>query len=155
MLHINSEMPLVIELQRSRQLLLYISTIHGLALLALCYPLKLPLFLQGALVIGVIVIFILSLYRFYSKTFPRYTRLIWETNGNWRLFGYDGREISASLNMQSYVSTWLCILNFKTENGQHCSTVILPDMLLPDTFRRLRVRLRQMRPAEASLDSSR
>lgn len=144
MLQINSETPLVIELRRSRQLSLYLSTIHVLALLALSYPLKLPLFLHGALVIGVVASLLVSLYRCTSRAFPRYRRLIWEANGNWKLYGFDGGEISASLNMQSYVSTWLCILNFKTESGQYRSTIILPDMLLPDTFRRLRVRLRQM-----------
>ena len=41
----------------------------------------------------------------------------------------------------SYVSTWLVVLNFKGE-GMHFTAILPADSLDPDTFRRLRVRLR-------------
>lgn len=52
-----------------------------------------------------------------------------------------GRDIEARLMPQVFMLPWLVIMHFKSDRGRLHHLVLLPDMLEPEVFRRLRVRL--------------
>jgi hypothetical protein len=135
--------PLVLELRRSRYLIVYLLLIHGIALLALLFPLRMPLIVQTGLFMLVCASLIVSLYRCNYRT---HTRIVQDPQGEWRLLCDDGKDIPASLRPDSYIAVGLCILRFRFEGGGKRNYIILPDMLDADTLRQLRVRLRQGRP---------
>jgi len=80
--------------------------------------------------------------RHASRTAPDCVRaLSWEGDGSCHLEYVDGAACRATLYRQAFVQPWLVILQLEVA-GRRRSLVILPDMLDPATFRRLRVRLR-------------
>lgn len=140
--------PLVLEPRRSRYLHIYLVLIHALALAVIAAPLNLSLTLR----LAVAVVVVLSFIRHITRLPPR--RLAWQTDEDWQLLFQDGSERTGQLRPDTYVSPWLVILRFQLEQGGRCSVVILPDMLDPQSFRRLRVRLYQARLAETAEDSA-
>ena len=52
-----------------------------------------------------------------------------------------GRDIEARLMPQVFMLPWLVIMHFKSDRRRLHHLVLLPDMLEPEVFRRLRVRL--------------
>jgi hypothetical protein len=52
-----------------------------------------------------------------------------------------GRDIEARLMPQVFMLPWLVIMHFKSDRRRLHHLVLLPDMLEPGVFRRLRVRL--------------
>lgn len=140
--------PLVLEPRRSRYLLIYLVLIHALALAVIAAPFNLSLSLRLAVAAVVVMSFIRQIIRV-----PPW-RLVWRTDQDWQLLFQDGRERTGQLRPDTYVSIWLVILRFQLEQGGRCSVVILPDMLDPQSFRRLRVRLYQARLAETAEDSA-
>ena len=140
--------PLVLEPRRSRYLFVYLVLIHALALAMLAAPLNLPL----ALRLGVAGAVVLSFIWQMTRVPPH--RLVWQADGDWQLFFAEASERTGQLRPDSYVSPWLVILRFKLEKGGRCGVVIMPDMLDPQSFRRLRVRLYQARLADAAEDTA-
>ncbi len=68
--------------------------------------------------------------------------LIWKEDGRWVAPGEGTAEDLELTLKQSFVHPWLVVLNFAAGHWRTHSVVILPDALAPETFRRLRVRLR-------------
>ncbi len=139
--------PLVLEPRRSRYLLLYLLLFHALALIVLVLPIDLSWLLRLAIATAVMI----SLVRQLCHRPPRC--LVWESDGDWQLLVNGGKTVTGQLRPDSYASTWLVILRFRLEQSGHTTVVILPDMLDPQTFRRLRVRLFQTRLAETTEDT--
>ena len=151
MSHARYDAPLVLEPGRSRQLILFLLVTHGLAVLALLLPLRLPLVVQASLLVLVIASLLVSLYRYGS---PARVRLVQDVEGEWRLEEPDGSTVPVELE-DGYVTAFLCILRLRTAAGEARRLLILPDMLDATTRRRLRVRLRQRRAEETRRVSSR
>ncbi|MGE0858274.1 MAG: protein YgfX [Gammaproteobacteria bacterium] len=64
-----------------------------------------------------------------------------DTRGAWRLAYADGRRLDVRLTHAPLVLPWLVALEFRAADGRRHDLLLLPDMLDPDAFRRLRVRL--------------
>ncbi|HUT41831.1 MAG TPA: protein YgfX [Gammaproteobacteria bacterium] len=77
--------------------------------------------------------------------------LTWDGDGTCHLQLQDGAMRRATLCRTAFVQPWLVILHLRTGSRLRRQLVILPDMLDPVTFRRLRVRLRmELGQADAS-----
>jgi len=74
---------------------------------------------------------------------PRYPHAVrglrWEADGNCVLQLASGRQLTTRLARHAFVTPWMVILYFR-DRPRHL--VLLPDMLTPEAFRQLRVRLR-------------
>jgi hypothetical protein len=150
MLHAAYASPLVLEPGVSRYLKLYLIVIHGLALAVLVTPFNMPLMFRFMLAVIIVGSFIWNWRRSRLNDSARVVRLVWEVDGDWTLRWNDATQRVAQLRPETYESTWLVILHFQLQAGGRLSVVILPDMLDRQSFRRLRVRLRQARLAEAT-----
>jgi hypothetical protein len=69
------------------------------------------------------------------------TSLCWNSGNHWRLTLRSGKTITASLSPRLFIQPWLVILHLRTEHRRTACVVLLSDMLEPDEFRKLRVRL--------------
>ena len=71
--------------------------------------------------------------------------------------GYDGRSRAGTILDDSFVGAWLTTIVWQPDGMPWWrpapAIVVLPDMLAPDEFRRLRVALRYGRPAAADTAS--
>jgi toxin CptA len=67
---------------------------------------------------------------------------IMEANGDWYVKQKSGKESSAQLIGDSFVSLYLVVLNFQLETGKRSSLILIPGMLSEDEFRQLRIRLK-------------
>lgn len=150
MSHIAYASPLVLEPGVSRYLISYLVVIHGLALAVVAAPLNMPAVFRVALAVVIVISFIWQWRRTRLNNPARIYRLMWEVDDDWILWCNDSSEIVGQLRPESYESTWLVILRLQLQQGGRRTIVILPDMLDRQSFRRLRVRLRQTRLAEAT-----
>ena len=140
--------PLVLEPRRSRYQFIYLFLVHALALTVLVMPINLSWILRAAIAVLVTI----SLVWYLRRGLPR--RLVWESDGDWQLLMANDNEVTGQLRPDSYVFRLLVILRIQLESGGCATVVILPDMLDPQSFRRLRVRLFQPRLAEATEDTA-
>lgn len=150
MSHVAYASPLVLEPGVSRYLISYLVVIHGLALAVVAAPLNMPAVFRVALAVVIVISFIWQWRRTRLNDPARIYRLMWEVDDDWTLWCNDSSEIVGQLRPESYESTWLVILRLQLQQGGRRTVVILPDMLDRQSFRRLRVRLRQTRLAEAT-----
>jgi toxin CptA len=67
--------------------------------------------------------------------------LTWQTGQACRVQLVGGAEFDAVLGPQAFVQPWLVILQYRVSRWRSHYLLLLPDMLDPDTLRRLRVRL--------------
>jgi len=133
--------PLYLELRPSRIFALVLLVIHlGAVGCLLMVPLPWPVRVVAA---GT-VLFSFR-YTLFRRALLRHdksvTALLWDDLGEWKLFFSSGEE-AARLEPDTFVSSWLVVLNFSAASatGRH-SVVIFPDSLDRESFRRLRVRL--------------
>ena len=71
------------------------------------------------------------------------TALLWDELGEWKLFFREREEMAVRLEPDSFVSPRWVVLNFSAIDAPgRYSTVLFPDSLDRERFRRLRVRLR-------------
>ena len=124
--------------------------IHGLALAVVAAPLNLPVALRLGIALVIVISFIWQWRRTRVNDPARIYRLMWEVDDDWTLWCNDSSELVGQLGPESYESTWLVILRWQLQQGGRRTLVIFPDMLDRQSFRRLRVRLRQVRLAEAT-----
>ena len=142
--------PLVLEPGVSRTLILYLVVIHTLALAVVAAPLNIPIALRLGIAAVTVISFIRQ-WRCIREHAPvRIYRLVWELDDDWTLWCNDSTELVGQLRPESYESTWLVILRLQLQEGGRRTVVLLPDMLDRQSFRRLRVRLRQARLADAT-----
>jgi len=146
--------PLVLEPGVSRYLILYLVVIHCLALVVVVAPLNIPFTLRLALAVAIMISFIWQWRRTRENDPARIHRLVWEADDDWTLWCNDSTELVGQLRPDSYESTLLVILRLQLEQGGRRTLVLLPDMLDQQSFRRLRVRLRQARLADSGVDTA-
>ncbi len=146
-----SETALIVKLHTSRQLLLLMLLMHGLAMLIL-WPLYERLGLSVLLLIPFLFASLTWVMRRYVLLTSKYaiTEIILKTNSEYVLaVGGDGLYVLATLRRGSYVHPLLIILNFKLKRWPwYVSIPLLTDSADEDALRRLRVRLRTMRDGE-------
>ena len=65
----------------------------------------------------------------------------WREARSCRLRLATGQDVEACLMPQVFMLPWLVIMHFRSDGGRIHHLVLLPDMLEPELFRRLRVRL--------------
>jgi len=146
--------PLVLEPGISRYLILYLVVIHTLALAVVAAPLNIPLALRLGIALVIVLSFIWQWYRNREHDPAGIHRLVWEVDDDWTLWCNDSTELVGQLRPDSYESIWLVILRLQLQQGGRRTVVILPDMLDRQSFRRLRVRLRQARLADSGADTA-
>jgi len=89
-------------------------------------------------------VFIVSAYLSLRKhTFESYRihEVIHDSDGDWQLFVGHKKEVYADLQADSYRHPFISILNFRTEDKEKYSVILLPDNVDRESFRRLRVLL--------------
>ncbi len=135
--------PLYLELRPSRIFAALLLVIHGGAAgCVLIVPLPWPV---RVLLVGIILFslrYTISRWALLRHN-KAVTALLWDDLGEWKLFSRDGKEMAVRLEPDSFVSPWWVVLNFSAidASGRY-STVLFPDSLDGESFRRLRVRLR-------------
>ena len=133
--------PLRLEPRSSRYLGRFLAAVHIIALGILPFS-QLP----PAAIAAIVPLVILSYLHHHRLQVRRragqaVTALHWDSGNHWRLTLQAGCTIAAALLPGVFIQPWLVILRFKTEYGRTACVVLLSDMLDPDDFRRLRVRL--------------
>ncbi len=128
--------PLLLEPGSSRTLRVWLIIIHVVAIVLLPF-LSLP---AGA---GLIML-LLILFSLWQAIRPRpdsVSAVRWNEARSCRLSLASGQDIEARLMPQVFMLPWLVIMRFKSNRKRVHHLVLLPDMLEPGVFRRLRVRL--------------
>jgi toxin CptA len=126
----------------SPRLAVFVSVVHGLALLVVC---AVPLGIGPRLAMGAAVILGLA----HGLAGPVLHRLpwslreaVWKPDGSWLLTLSGGRQLDARLLPSTYVGSSLVVLAFRCGRLRPCFLPLLSDNLDPNLLRRLRVRLR-------------
>ncbi len=68
--------------------------------------------------------------------------MVWSDDGDWTLINGEGHELKANLLPNSYVHTYLVVLNFHIQEGGRRTAILLRDSLDSKTYRDLLVRMR-------------
>jgi hypothetical protein len=133
--------PIRIPVKRSRWLLAGISLSHGGAI-CLLWPVVLPVGLKIIFLLMTCVSFIYSIHKYlyyFDNNCP--IELFLNNEDEWFLTIRRDKTYEVQLHAEHYVHPWLVVLLFRTETCNH-TIILTPDMIHPDVFRRLRVRLR-------------
>lgn len=131
--------PLRIKLRPSRLLSIFIISSH---ILTFCVLWTLPV--HSGLTLLLLPVLIASTYLSLKKyVFKQYRthEIICDHDGDWKLFIGNDKEVYADLQANSYRHPFISVLNFKTEDNEKCSVILLPDSVDRESFRRLRVLL--------------
>lgn len=70
----------------------------------------------------------------------QHRQLIWHEDNHWTIKSEES-DVKAALLPDSYVSSWLTILCFRTDDNKKLTVMIFSDAIHPEQFRRLRGRL--------------
>ncbi|CAB1276605.1 protein YgfX [Candidatus Nitrosacidococcus tergens] len=134
--------PLYLNLSPSKILELYLVFIHSIALAALSFlDFSWQLHIVILILIGVSLFKSIKRYAFLSYL-DSITQLIWEQKDTWCLVQKNGISYTGELLANSFISTYLVILNFKTASSwQPIYVILLKDNVNQTSFRKLRVRL--------------
>jgi len=123
----------------SKQLAILLATIHIVTFIViiLIFPLTLPPIIKICLTVWIAISAYYTTQRhLFYKNHPLYQSYL----------SGDGLELkngeTAIIQSNTYINPQLIVLVAKLNNGQTTSLIILPDAMDPQTFRRLRVRLR-------------
>ena len=125
----------------SRWLLAGISLAHGGAV-RLLWPVALPVGLKIILLLMICASFVKSMHShlyYFNDNDP--VELFLNNEDEWFLTTRKGETYEVQLYPEHYVHPWLVVLLFRAEAQKH-TIILTPDMINPDIFRRLRVRLR-------------
>jgi len=72
----------------------------------------------------------------------RIVSMKWFKGNRWVIFSSQGVMHEASLLSNSFVSRFICVLNFKLNSGKTLSYTVFPDSLHHEQMRRLLVRFK-------------
>lgn len=145
--------PLRFKIVPSRILISIVSLMH-LGAIALLIPASLPLWAIAVCSLIITVSLTISWSRAEWITgrlsmeaiWPKFTEAVWGDEDQWQLFDNHQQLHSAILVPSTYVSARFVVVNLRLENKawycRHRAIVLLPDNIDPETFRRLRIRLR-------------
>lgn len=151
----NYASPLRLEIKNSRWLIAAVSLMHFGALVMLLVSV-LPALLNILLIIMVFFSWLAFVsvnsqklfFQPYRNLFPPLKNAVWKHDGLWELEVADGTQLQAELSGNSFIHPWLTIVNLKLIQQpwyrRHRSLIFLPDNTDAESFRRLRVRLRQL-----------
>ncbi len=131
--------PLRIKLQSSHLLSTFIISSHILTFSVLWF---LPV--HSVFILLSLPVLIASTYRSLKKhTFEKHRihEVIHDSDGDWKLFIGGKKEVYADLQADSYRHPFISILNFKTEDKEKHTVILLPDNVDRESFRQLRVLL--------------
>lgn len=133
--------PLRLEPRASRQLGRFLAVVHVMALGILPFT-QLPPLVIAAIAPLVVFSYLHSHRLHVSHRAPQaIAALHWDSGNHWQLTLGSGTTVSAALVPRVFIQPWLVILHFKPEHARTACLVLLSDMLAPDDFRKLRVRL--------------
>ncbi len=145
--------PLQLKIFPSRMLFTCANLIHFGAI-AFLLPASLPF---GIVIIGTLLLsasLVIHWCRLFwqcprvslETVWPIFTDVVWDENDQWQLTTGRGQHYTAQLLSTTYVSAHLVAINLRLENQgwyrRYRSIVLLSDNIDPETFRRLRIRLR-------------
>ncbi|MCI0508363.1 MAG: hypothetical protein L0Z73_20005 [Gammaproteobacteria bacterium] len=145
--------PLRFNIVPSRIMLFAISALH-LGAAALLVLLALPVAAKLFSAVTVLLSLAMSLFRLgwltgrslIGKVWPGLVEAIWDEHDQWQLTDSDQQTHYAELLPATYVHPHLSIINLRLHDrawyNRHRAIVLLRDNIDPDTFRRLRIRLR-------------
>lgn len=132
--------PLRLKRKASRLLGLYLVSLHGLALSVLLVPLAIPTGVRILLIISWLfsVFYHLSYYR--RQRDDDVTTWVWQSGGDW-VHGLDSQVYSLVVR-RSLQTPWFVMLTLNAPGQKNEHLLILRDQIDPDSFRRLRVRIK-------------
>lgn len=85
---------------------------------------------------------------------PRaWVRIVANPDGRWTLERAKRERVEAVLLGDTYVQSWILILNFRSAEGGRCTRIVMGDEAEEDALRRLRARL-AAGPADAGPETS-
>jgi hypothetical protein len=128
--------PLLLEPGSSRTLRVWLVVIHAVAIMLLPF---MPLPAGAGLIMMLLILF--SLWHAVRSHPYSVSAVLWSEARSCRLSLASGQDIEARLMPQVFILPWLVIMRFKSNRKRLHHLVLLPDMLEPGVFRRLRVRL--------------
>ncbi len=135
--------PLILEVEPSRKVRrLMLAALVATLLLILFLPV--PWYLQVALLGAVAAYGAYEWRRVARDARPdRVARIVWDAADIWRLHCADGHEADATLLPDTFIQTFVVILQLRrADTGRRFSHVLTDDNCDLETLRRLRVRLR-------------
>jgi hypothetical protein len=133
--------PVRIPIRLSRWLLGGISLAHGGAL-CLLWTVALPVWVKFLLLLTISTSFIHSMHKhFFFFNAESAVELLLNDEDEWLLTTRKGEIFEMQLHAECYVHPWLVVLPFRDVTRNY-TVVLTPDMIDPNLFRRLRVRLR-------------
>lgn len=138
------ETQLVLNLNPSRYLLVYVVTIHLLAVSVCVIGLAIHPVVLIILVVLIICSLAITLKNNPSIIVSGYLKhMIWLNEMDWILIYSSEHKENVQLLPQWFVLSWMTILRVKHNTGKTTSIVLISDMLQVDQFRMLRLRLKQ------------
>ncbi len=136
-----SATPLRVKLHPSRIAASMLTVVHTIAIV-LVSILPVAVLLKLTIIVLVLVSLWRTLNQVLLKQRTAVHQFVWGVDGDWTLIASDGQAKKAKLLPSSYVQSWMTVLNFDVgQRFRPYSVVLLPDVIDPEIFRRLRVRL--------------
>ena len=130
------ENQLQLDFYRSAWCRLYLILIAILVVVSLCL-LPVNLYLK----ILPVVLLSIAAGRFFQQR-NRIVSMKWFKGNRWGIFSNQGVMREARLLSNSFVSRFICVLNFKLDSGKTISYAVFPDSLHHEQMRRLLVRFK-------------
>jgi len=157
MLPDRSVKPLVLEIKPSLILLILQLSLYGLSLFVILTLINIQLVWQ------LILFAVISIYVFYIQQHTiggllngkKYTLTLYQ-NSDWLLESFATKtrgEQKLKLRASSWVSAFIIILHFSTEQNRRIYLSLLSDSLSREDHRKLRVRLHQARFTESEMSA--
>ena len=115
------------------------------------------LYLVSIIVLSVLAVFIVPVDVFYKLSITAIIVLLclhvirkrnqvvamkWFKENHWGIFSDRGVMHRAELLNNSFITRFICVLNFKLENGKKLSYTIFPDSIHHEQMRRFMVRMK-------------
>ena len=126
--------PLEVEINTSRSLIWLVLLITVIAVVCV-------ILLSVEVIVKLLACLVIAVAGYFAVAKNnQYRQLIWYEDNHWMVKS-DISDVKAVLLPDSYVSPWLTILCFRTDDSKKLSVMIFPDAINPEQFRRLRGRL--------------
>lgn len=147
------EQPLTVSLKAQTYVIGFVWLSHLAALAVLLLPLTLPVVLRWSIALLVLASLAFNLCRYRNRGNP-ISQIHWDRARGWRVSFKNGTEYKAELLPDSYVSPLLVIVRLQCEDKKTREIVMTCFGQVPDTMRRLRVRMRYDPTTAAAMPDS-
>ncbi len=138
--------PLLIELLPSRLFRYYLIILHSIVLLAMLLPNRLPVWLNGLLLIG-IILHAVRIY-FVQKNVPHTAAWVWQDMDCWHERATDR---TWQMEPDYFLTTWLIIIPLRDSMHRRYRLLIWKDQLGDDYYKALYRRLKFYREQKSQL----